>query len=79
MLDVPGGRQEVKVTKANFPKFENAIHDDNDAPYVLFDREGNEAAIVMVEWHTRVKQKFNENGEVIIILTGAKPVRRRTM
>ncbi len=77
MLDVDGGRQEVKVTKANFPKFENAIHDDNDAPYVLFDRDGNEAAIVMVEWHTRVKQKFNENGEVIIILTGAKPVRHR--
>ncbi|MEA3305994.1 MAG: NUDIX domain-containing protein [Candidatus Omnitrophota bacterium] len=78
MLDAPGGRQEVKVTKNNFAKFENTIHDDNDAPYVLFDCNGNEAAIVMVEWHTRVKQKFNENGEVIIILTGAKSVYHKT-
>ena len=77
MLDVPGGRQEVTVTEANFPKFENAIHDDNDTLYVFFDRDGNEAAIVFVEWHTRVKQKFNETGEVIIILKGARPVRHR--
>ncbi|GAG01871.1 unnamed protein product, partial [marine sediment metagenome] len=31
-----------------------------------------------VEWHTRVKQKFNKTGEVIIILKGAKPARYRT-
>ena len=77
MLDVPGGRQEVKVTAANFPKFENAIHDDNGTPYVLFDRDGNEAAIVFVEWHTRVKQHFNKTGEVIVELEGAKSVRHR--
>ncbi len=77
MLDVPGGREEILVTEASFPKFENAIHDDNDTPYVLFDRDGNEAAIVFVEWHTRIKQKFNKTGEVIIILKGAKAARHR--
>jgi hypothetical protein len=77
MLDVPGGRQEIMVTDANYPKFENTMHDDNDIPYVLFDRDGNEAAIVFVEWHTRVKQKFNKGGEVIIELKGAAPARHR--
>lgn len=77
MLDVPGGRQEITVAESNFPKFENAIHDDNNTPYVLFDRDGAEAAIVFVEWHTRVKQKFNKTDEVIIMLQGAEPANKR--
>lgn len=77
MLDVPGGREEIKVTEANFPKFENTIHDDNDRPYVLFDQDGNEVAIVFLEWHTNIQQKFNNTGEVIIILQGTKPVSYR--
>jgi len=77
MIDAPGGRKEMLVTTANFPKFENTMHDDNDRPYVLFDKDGNEAAIVFVERHTRVKQKFNKTGEVIIVLTGSKPARHR--
>ncbi len=77
MLDVEGGRQEIVVTEKNWPKFENTIHDDNDIPYVLFDSEGNEAAIVFVDWHTRVKQKFNRTGEVIIQLKAAPAARHR--
>ncbi len=77
MLDVPGGREEVVVTGANYAKFENTLHDDNGTPYVLFDRDGNEAAIVFVDWHTRVKQQFNKTGEVIIELKGAAPARHR--
>jgi hypothetical protein len=77
MLDVPGGREEMVVTEANFPKFENAMHDDNNTPYIFFDRDGNEAAIVFVEWHTRVKQEFDQTGEVIIILEGTRPVSYR--
>lgn len=77
MIDAPGGRKEVLVTEANFPKFENTMHDDNDRPYVFFDKDGNEAAIVFVEWHTKVRQKFNKTGEVVIVLEGAKPARHR--
>jgi len=77
MLDAPGGREEIVVTEGNYAKFENAMHDDNDSPYVFFDQDGNEAAIVFVEWHTRVKQKFNKNGEVVIILKGAPAARHR--
>ena len=77
MLDSPGGRQEIVVTETNFPKFENAIHDDNGTPYVLFDLDGNEAAIVFLDWHTKIKQKFTETGDIIIILKGARPVRGR--
>lgn len=77
MLDVPGGRQEIKVTEVNYPKFENTLHDDNATPYVFFDQDGNEAAMVFVDWHTRVKQQFNKTGEVIIVLKGAKPARHR--
>jgi hypothetical protein len=77
MLDAAGGRQEKTVTEDNFPKFENALHDDNSDPYVLFDSDGNEAAIIFVEWHTKVKQKFNKTGEVIISLKGASPARYR--
>jgi len=78
LLDDPGGRQEITVTEENFPKFENTMHDDNDDPHVLFDKDGNEAAIVFVEWHTRVRQEFDKKtGEVIIILEGTKPARHR--
>ena len=35
MLDAAGGRKEKIVTEDNFPKFENAIHDDNGTPYVF--------------------------------------------
>ncbi len=77
LLDSPGGREEIIVTEANYSKFENAMHDDNASPYILFDQDGNEAAIVFVEWHTRVKQKFNKTGEVIIILKGAQAARHR--
>ncbi len=76
MLDVPGGRKEKLVTEDNFPKFENTINDDNKSPYVLFDEDGSEAAIVFLEWHTNIKQKFNKTGEVVIILEGARPGRR---
>jgi len=77
IIDAAGGRQEIAVTPETFFKFENSIHDDNDVPYVFFDREGNEAAILFAEWHTRVRQKFNETGEVIILLNGARPARHR--
>ena len=73
MLDVPGGRREKKVTEANFPKFENTIADDNNRPYVLFGEDGDEAAIVFLEWHTDIRQKFNRTGEVVIILEGTRP------
>jgi len=76
MLDIAGGRKEKIVTEENFPKFENAINDDNNRPYILFDEDGNEAAIVFLEWHTNIKQKFNKTGEVVIILEGARPGRR---
>ena len=77
MLDVPGGRKELTVTEENFPKFENAIHDDNGTPYVVFDQDGNEAAIIFLDWHTNIKQRFNKTGEVAIILKGARPARNR--
>ena len=65
------------VFSLNLPKLKT-IDDYNPAlPTIMFDKDGNEAAIVFVEWHTRVKQKFNKTGEVIIMLTGAPAARHR--
>jgi len=76
-LDHPDGRKKDVVDEDNFHDFEIAINDDCRAPYVFFDQDGNEAAIVYLPRHVLIRQKFTKNGEVVLKIEDGKQYKKK--
>jgi len=66
IIDYPSGRKLSEVDEELFDKFANTINDDCPAPYVFFDKEGNEAAIAYLPRTMRVDQMLTTDGLIAI-------------
>jgi hypothetical protein len=71
-LDHSEGRKKDIVDEEKFLDFQIAINDDCPAPFVLFDKNGDEAAIVYLPRHIMIRQKFTKDEEVVIKLKEGK-------
>ena len=65
----PVGVFMQRVTPPRWPKIENTLLDDKLKPYVIFDTEGNEAAIIYIGKGAYVRQKFNRDGLILLRIT----------
>ncbi|MBI5873446.1 MAG: hypothetical protein HZB36_04805 [Candidatus Omnitrophica bacterium] len=66
IIDYPTGRKLRDVNEAVFDEFANVINDDCTVPYVFFDKEGQEAAIVYFPSSMVVSQYLTQDGLVAI-------------
>lgn len=66
ILDYPEGRKLEVVDEALFDKYSNVINDDCTVPYVFFDKDGNEAAIVYLPKSMLVYQYVTTDGLIAI-------------
>jgi hypothetical protein len=67
ILDTEGGRTEEMVTKERLGKYFNYINDEKlTKVYVIFDKEGNEAALLYMPFGTLVKQYFTDKDNVFL-------------
>jgi hypothetical protein len=62
IINDPAGMKPDKVTEKIWPEIRNTLKDDNLKPYVVFDEQGDEAAVIYIGKGTKLRQHFSENG-----------------
>lgn len=67
ILDTEGGRTEEMVTEERLGKYFNYIEDEKlSKAFVIFDKEGDEAALLYMPFGTLVKQYFTDKDNVFL-------------